>query len=109
MHSKGSVPANCRKSELAELQAAANRINASGSQSFPDMGVPIHDPSWLWDAFDIDEGALHQDLASSSMNLTCNDALMFGVPEEMQGHQWFWPDNNQQDMSTRSVYETVPQ
>ncbi len=90
MHSKGNVPAKCRRTELAELQGAANRINTSHSQSSFDLRAPIHNPSWLWDASDIDGGALHLNLASSSLNLTCNDTLMVGIPEEMQGHQWFW-------------------
>lgn len=88
MYSKGNGPANCRRTELAELQEVSKRISTSCSRSYFDLRTPIHDTSWLWDALDIDGGALHQDLAASSMNLTCNDARMVGIPEEMRGHQW---------------------
>ncbi len=73
MHSKGNGLADCRRSELVELQAASKKINASFSQSF-DPRTPGQDASWLWDALDIDGGAMHLNLAESSMNLTSNDA-----------------------------------
>jgi hypothetical protein len=83
MHSKGNVPANCRRTELAELQAAANRINISCSQSSLDSRTPIHISNWMWDTLDFDGGALNLDLASSYLNLTSDDALMVGIAEEM--------------------------
>lgn len=88
MQSKGNGPANYRRQELAELQEAARRINAINSQSSFNPTMPGHDNSWLWNALDIDGGALHQNLVASSMNLTCNDAWMVGMPEDMPGLQW---------------------
>ncbi len=107
MASKGNIPAKHRRLELAELQAAANKINMIvGSPS--DSGTPGHHPSCLWDALDIDGGALHLDLASSSTHLTSDDAQMFGVRESIQGPQWLWPGVDQQDMSIWPDFDNIP-
>jgi len=103
MHSKGNVPAKSRRTELVELQAVADIINRGWSQSSFDFRTPMQDPSWLWDALDIDASIQHLNMASSSIDLMCNNALMVGGPEDMRGHRWFWASEHQQDMSTRPI------
>ena len=100
MHSKGNVPANGRRMELAELQAAANRVNTVYGQPSFDSRAPIHDPNWLWDALDMD-------MASSSIDLTGNNALITGMPEAMGDYQWFWAGDGQQNMSAGPMFDSV--
>lgn len=99
MCSKGNIPAKSRRLELAELQVVANKINAkppvtsSTSRSPSDTSTPGQQFRWLWDAPDIDNGALTVNMATSSMHLTINDALMFSFPEDiMASTDWQWPE-----------------
>lgn len=72
--------------ELTELQAAAYRINTSCNQSYLDTRAQDRHLGWMWDALDIDGGALQLDLTSSYTGLTSDDAFLFNTPEEMRRH-----------------------
>ncbi|CAK7216733.1 hypothetical protein SCUCBS95973_002906 [Sporothrix curviconia] len=104
MCSNGNIPAKSRRLELAELQVVAGKINAkppavtssssssSTGRSPSDTSTPGQQFRWLWDAPDIDNGALTLDMAASSLHLTVSDALMFSFAEDMiTSTDWQWP------------------
>ncbi|KAK4499315.1 hypothetical protein PRZ48_009828 [Zasmidium cellare] len=95
MASQGNVPAKSRRAELMELQAGIRKLNGdlSSRQKHGSSNTSPHTSGWLWDALNID---VTQN-SPFDVDLTFDESIMAGVPEDLQGHQWFWAQSEVDD------------
>jgi hypothetical protein len=82
MQMRGNVAAARRRSDLAELRVASEKVTAAASTSF-GLATPVQDYDWPWETLTGDENGERQDMMSwQEMFANTGDA--------MQGQGWFW-------------------
>jgi hypothetical protein len=82
MQSRGNVAAARRRSDLAELRVASEKVTAAASTSF-GLATPTQDYNWPWDTLAAGENGERQEMVSWQ-------EMFANTADNMQGQGWFW-------------------